>query len=191
MTPQTVAETADVETKSQTEETGAQEPSIDELLKQFEATETPTEQPKPEAISADDLKDFVRTAKDDRDERIREKTDADIVAATKVVKGDLEIDDGLIKDFLYGRASSDPRFLKAFQMRHQNPDAWAGVQKALGRELASKMVKPDQNLTDDRAAVEASVRSHSTGSADDSPPDFNSMTNAEFDKWERENIKRA
>lgn len=185
---QTVA-TTDAETKSQTEGKGAQEPSIDDLLKEFDTTDNPTEQQSAD-LKADDIKEFVRTAKEDREERIREKTDADVSEAVKTVKGDLEIDDGLVKELLYGKASTDPRFLKAFQMRRENPDAWGRVQKAFNTELVSKLSpKTDQNLTDDRAAVEAAVRSHSTGSPDETPPDFNSMSDAEFNAWQRKNIK--
>lgn len=185
--PQTVA-TTDAGASPQTEDKGAPDPSIDELLKQFEATETPPEQ-QPDEIKADDLKEFVREAKADRTERLREKTDKAVSEAVKAVKGDLDLDDGVVKDLLYGRASTDPRFLRAFQMRHENPTAWEGVQKAFGRELAEKMVKPDQNLTDDHAAVEAAVRSASTGSSDEAPPDFGSMSDAEFNTWQRKNIK--
>lgn len=188
MTPQTVAEDADAGAKPQAEDAGAPEPSIDELLKQFDTTDTPPEQPKPD-LKVDDLKEVVSYVREDREERIREKTDADVSEAVKTVKGDLDIDEGLVKDLLYGKASNDPRFLRAFQMRRENPEGWDNVQKAFSRELASKLVKPDQNLTDDRAAVEAAVRSASTGSADEAPPDFASMTDAEFNAWQSKNIR--
>lgn len=187
--PQTVADT-DAGAKPQTEDKGAQEPSIDELLKQFEATETPPEQAAKPEIKADDLREVVSFVKEDREERIREKTDKDVLAAAQVVKGDLDLDDDVIVDFLYGKASRDPRFLKAFQMRHENPDGWNRVLKAQGKELVDKFgPKIDQNLTDDHAAVAAAVRSASTGSSEEAPPDFNSMSDAEFNAWQRKNIK--
>ena len=188
---QTVAGEPNAETKSQTEGKGAQEPSIDELLEEFKVkTETPTEQQSKD-IKADDLREVVDYVRQDRDEKIKERTDTDVMAAVKVVKGDLELDDGLVKQILYGRASTDPRFLKAFQMRHENPSAWESVQKAMHKELASTLTpKTDPNLTDDRAAVEAAVRSQSTGSTEEPLPDLGSMSDAEFNEAQRKLIPR-
>lgn len=188
---QTVADT-DAPAKPATEDKGAQEPSIDELLKQFEQTETPPEQTndiKADDLKADDIKEVVSFVKETREDRIRETTDKDVSAAVKAVKGDLDIDEGLVKELLYGKASTDPRFLRAFQLRHENPEGWTGVQQAFGRELASRLAKPDQGLTDDRAAVEAAVRSASTGSSEEPPPDFGSMTDSEFNAWQSKNIR--
>ena len=187
MKTQTVADT-NAGTKSQTEDTSAQEPSIDELLKQFEQTDTP-EQKQPQKIGADDIKEVVSFVREDREARIREKTETDIQAAVKNVKSDLDLDDGLVRDLLYGKANTDPRFLKAFQMRHENPTGWESVQKAFHKELRTKLVKTDQDATDDRAAVEAAVRSASTGSPEEPTPDFGSMSDAEFNAWQRKNIR--
>lgn len=190
MTPQTVADT-DAGAKPQTEETSAQEPSIDELLEQFKATETPPEQqPQKTDLKADDLREVVDYVRDARDEKANEQTTADIAAAAKVVKGDLDIDEEVVVDLLHGKAGRDPRFLKAYQVRRENPSDWESVLKAAGRELASSLTKPDQGLTDDRAAVEAAVRSASTGSTEEAPLDFNTMSDREFNAAQKKLIPR-
>lgn len=179
----------DAEAKPQTEDKGAQDPSIDELLEQFKATETPTEQPKPD-FKVDDLKDVVSYVRDEREKGINEQTNKDVTEAAKVVKGDLDIDVGLVEELLHGKAGKDPRFLRAFQTRHENPSGWKGVLQGMGKELASKLgPKIDQGLTDDRAAVEHAVHSANTGSSAEPPPDFNSMSDADFNQWQRQNIK--
>lgn len=189
--PQTVADESNPGVTPQTEDKGAQEPSIDQLLEQFAKTETSPEQTSKETdIGVDDLKEVVSYVREDRDRQTREQTQTDISSAVKAVKGDLEIDDDLVEGLLYRKASTDPRFLRAFQLRHENPSTWADMQKAMNRDLAAKAsAKPDQNLTDDRAAVEAAVRSASTGSTEEAPPDFGSMSDAEFNAWKRKHIK--
>lgn len=187
--PQTVASESDTKATPGNEDKGAQEPSIDELLKQFE-TDTKPEQ-KSTDLKADDIKEVVDYVREDREEKTRERTNADISSAVKAVKGDLDVDDDLVEGMLWRKASKDQRFLRAFQLRHENPSTWADMQKAMNRELAGKITaKPDQNLTDDRAAVEAAVRSASTGSTEEPLPDLGSMTDAEFDAAQRKLIPR-
>lgn len=186
---QTVADT-DAGAKPQAEDKGAQEPSIDELLKQFDSPDPQPEQVAKTEIKADDIRDVVSFVKEDREDRLREKTDKAISEAVTAVKGDLDLDDGLVKDLLFGKASTDPRFLKAFQMRHENPSGWKSVQTAFSKDLATRLgPKIDQNLTDDHAAVAAAVRSQSTGSPDAAAPDFSSMSDYEFNEWQAKNIK--
>lgn len=188
---QTVAGEPNAEAKSQTEGKGAQEPTIDELLKEFEQSETPTEQQSKSDLKADDIREVVDYVRETRDEKSREKTDADVAAAAKVVKGDLGISEERVIDTLYGRANRDPRFLTAFQQRHENPNAWSNVLRKMHDELASELSpQVDTNATDDRAAVEAAVRSQSTGSTEEPLPDLGSMSDAEFNEAQRKLIPR-
>ncbi|MGI9506070.1 MAG: hypothetical protein ACR2RE_23770 [Geminicoccaceae bacterium] len=176
---------------------GAQEPTVDELLKQFE-TATEPEQPDPAKaatdLTADDVKSVVSWANEERVRRSTERVEKDIAEAVETVKGELDIDPGIVRDLMYGRASTDSRFMRAFQQRHTSPEAWMEVQKAFGRELAAKF-KPgattDPDLSDDRAALESAVRSAATRpTGDDAPPDFASMSDAEFARHQKKVIKK-
>ncbi|MGI9503675.1 MAG: hypothetical protein ACR2RE_11530 [Geminicoccaceae bacterium] len=187
---QTVADESNAKAKPSTEEQSAQEPSIDDLLKEFETDTKPEQTSAKSDVGVDDLKEVVSYVREDRERRDREQTQTDIAGAVKAVKGDLAIDDDLVEGLLYRKANTDQRFLRAFQLRHESPGTWANMQKAMHRELADKVsAKPDEALTDDRQAVEAAVRSASTGSSEDAPPDFNSMTDQELNAWQRKHIK--
>ncbi len=189
---QTVAGESNAETKSQAEDKGAQEPTIDDLLKEFEASENPTEQQTQKTdLKADDIREVVGYVREEREQKSRERTDTDVAAAADIVKGDLGISKERVIDSLYGKANRDPRFLRAFQQRHENPNAWNSVLRKMHDELASDLKpKVDENLTDDRAAVEAAVRSQSTGSTEEPLPDLGSMSDAEFNEAQRKLIPR-
>ncbi len=112
--------------------------------------------------------------------------DQDIDQAIKSVVGEgsdaLPLDKDVVTDAIWGRASRDERFLKAFENRGSNPGAWGKVLSAFRSDLASK-VNVDHNITGDVEAANSAVRSASNSPPADEGPDastVNNMSDAEF-----------
>ena len=120
-----------------------------------------------------------------REKTIREQTQQDIGKAVELVKEEIGVDasDRLIEGLLHRQASTDQRFMKAFQNRDKDPSGWQKILKASAQEFKSDFDRPDPDTTEDTGAVRAAVRS-----ATNSPPiaetvdpsKLNGMSDAEF-----------
>jgi hypothetical protein len=77
-------------------------------------------------------------------------------------------------------ARKDPRIAQAWLSREQKPDAWKKVQSHLKKQLESEL-SVRRDLTDDRDAVTAAVRSASKAPQKESVAhDFDNMSDADF-----------
>lgn len=170
-------------------ETNARETTgddLDTLLSEYKPAETrPPETPKPEQTgSANETKDAAREVLDARDEIRRERFDKDMNDTIAKVRGDMPkeyFDDDLVRAYIDGRATKDTRLADAWINRMRNPQQFAKVVEALGRDFAKKYGKlPDKNATEDREAVTAAVRGASTKAPEGKAPDYSKMTDAEF-----------
>jgi hypothetical protein len=174
------AQPAPAETSARTDD------DLDTLLNEFDAAKpaaTSTAQPEPRVEAAPDkvANDTVlKEAEFIRSERFKR----DIGETVKEVRGDLPADlydDQLVQAWIDSRAMSDPRLGRAWAERYENPQAFARVKTALGKEFAKKYGRfPDKQATEDRDAVTAAVRGASTRAPEGKAPDYARMTPAEF-----------
>ena len=186
---QAVAEKADGQATPAPEAGGAPEPSVDELLQEFDAKTTP--EPKPETTpEKDDRLDKVFDYVERKaTEEVAERTNKDISDAVKTTVGDSDLDPEYVEGKLHFKANTDPAFRNAWMSRHKKPEQFQQVLRAYGKELAGKVNSNiDTSVSNDRAAVAAAVRSQSTKPAEAAPSnkDIRKMSDAEFERMKRE-----
>lgn len=192
---QAVAGQADGQPEAAPETGGAQEKSVDELLKEFDTKATPEPKAETKPDTSDDRLNTVfdwveQKAKEEKIEQVNN----DIADAVKTTVGDHGLDPEYVEGKLHYKANTDPKFARAWMSRHDNPDQFNQVLRQYGKELAGKANSNiDQNATEDRAALSAAVRSQSQKSADPPPmtqKDLSKMSDAEFNKMKREMFGR-
>ena len=160
---QTVAKTNEPP-KADSAAPGAQEPTLAELLKEFDQSE-------PAQTNSVDTSGLADVVKYVRDQKVKDETAATREAIDDAVKravGDRDLPPNLMEAFLKDRAEKDHLVMSAFNHRASNPDSYDRVMKRLGDELADILGKiPDPNVTADKAAARAAVQGASTQSAPD------------------------
>lgn len=165
---QAVATETDTSSETGKEAGGAQEPTVDELLAQFDQkTEPDTKTANLDKGRLEQVFDFVEQ-QSQREQQ--ERTQKDIESAVKTVIGESDLDPDYVDAALWRKANKDTAFLNAFQQREKSPEQWSQVLRAMGREMSAKQTKPDQNTTNDREAVAAAVRGASTTKSPDGKP---------------------
>ena len=159
--------------------------TLDSLVSEFE-TAPITEPAQPAASDSSEIVELRKLIETERNERMVSRRDQDIDQAIKSVVGEgddaLPLDEDIVTDAIWGRASRDDRFLKAFENRASNPAAWGKVLSAYRADLASKF-KVDHNITGDVEAANNAVRSASTSPPADEGLDastVNNMSDADF-----------
>lgn len=191
--PQAVVENPDGQASPAAEGQDAPD-SLDAALAEFEASsETEPEQSTsaPAAVDPNALDDIRRDIATIKEDSARRQTSGDITEAVKSLQGDMEdlnLPDTTVNRLLHGYASTDARFLKAFQARHDNPTAWKRVLGNVSKEIRGEFEsRPDANLTADREAVGAAVRNASTTSPESGVDSkkLGAMTDAEFDAYKK------
>lgn len=185
---------------------GAQEePTLDALLSEWGADESePTKattgtqsQPKntgnhdggdndqPEKnVDPDELyKDFEKRME------AKQKADADLQEAIKVVKGEnIPLDNEQVEDILDGMARRNPALARAWQMRHKNPDRWQQTLKALNKQLSAKFAPQDKSVEDTDKAVASAVHSAATKTPNNSKD--KDAFNMSPKEWEEHRMKK-
>lgn len=194
-TEQTVVDETDGQAAPGSEDVGAQD-TLDEVLKEFDALEIPTEQPTQQKVSADDVRKVVDFVSRKEEEEVTQQTQTDIAAAVKTMQESLKdapvkLSERLLRGALHEKAASDPRFLKAFQSRRDSPSQWEKVLQAAATEIKQDL-SVDTEATETRAAVESAV--HSANKA--TQPDelsrteevrkFAGMSDAELNAFKRQ-----
>ena len=184
-----MTDTSAVDTNAQppadAEKTTEQEPSLDELLNEFNEPAQPTApapEAKPETAQPEGLDDVVKWVNEQRQDAVQKQTQADIDAAVKAVGDALDtpLPDRMIRNFIVGEVEFDQRMLNAWAQRGQNRTAWDGVVKGLARELQSTLSEaPDTDLTAARDAARAAVRGQQKPT--ETTPDINAMSTQEFE----------
>lgn len=184
---QTVADPADGQATPAPEADGAPEKSVDDLLREFDTKPEPTPDPTPDKEGRlDKVLDYVERK---ATEEVNQQATRDIENAVKAAVGDSDLDPEYVEGKLHHRANTDPAFRNAWMSRHERPDQFKQVVRAIGKELAGKMKSSiDRSVSDDRAAVAAAVRSHATQPADAPPStkDIRKMSDADFEKMKRD-----
>jgi hypothetical protein len=159
---------------------------LDALLSEFDTETRPSTpaQPATAAPAANDVKDASAEVLAARDEIRKERFQKDIKVTVSDIRGDLPADlydDDFMESWLDVQAKKDERLAQAWANRNANPQQFAKVKAALGKEFAKKYGKlPDRQATDDREAVTAAVRGASTRAPEGKAPNYAGMTNADF-----------
>lgn len=178
-----------------TEATGAQsEPSLEELLEQFETktVEEPIAQQteKPAAEKADNsVNNDAKVYKDYIERQIQKEADRDLQKAVEIIKdtGEVGLPDRHIRAILEDKAKEDPRILTAWNKRNTSPKVFEDVMKAIGKELKRELGEPiDQVATQSVNAVKSAVLSGNQQAAKtDDAPDFWNMSKTEWEAHKR------
>lgn len=191
-----VAEEVKEESQTASETTGAQEESLDDLLKEFESVEETTEQTETE--SEDRVAKLERELAELRESQQRQQVAGEIASIGAEIRGDLPaevFDDETMQAWLDARAAKDPRIQKAFINRSNAPTAWKNVVGALARDFQKRAAAlPDKQVTEDVDAVAAAVRSASTRTTEESSDisynDIRNLSDDEAEKRIREEAKK-
>lgn len=150
---------------------------LDEALKEFdqEVSKTPEEQGEQLVVSKDDI-EYLRAR---RAEDERTANNKDIESAIKSISDGIEGQPKYVfRGFMEEKAGSDPRVIKAWNARHEKPEEWKKVLKALNKELKEEL-SIDTKVTRDVQSLESAVRSASSHSAD-KPVNLNQMSDTQF-----------
>lgn len=148
----------------------AEDLSIDELLSEFEQEQANAQKEESEQPTQKDGQDSVEsTAKLDSEteSRIRavesEMYNRAIDEAIKLTKGDdLNVDDKVVRALLEQDAARDPRFMRAWVNRANNPVAYEKILKAKGKEYAKMFQPVDQDATQQKKDIVAAVQGSKT-----------------------------
>lgn len=196
MTEETpVAGTTDDPQKTEGAEASDRTESLDDILSSWESQERPTETAKP--TETDPVKKELQELKAWKDEQIQEKarsnTEQGVSEAVSFIKEledvkDLDLDDEVVTGLLLVRAEKNPKFTEAFLSRHTNKEGWNKALGAVGKEIAGKFQKPDKDLSSDREAVKAVVRSERNKAPEPEvdAAKLGKMNDAEFDAYKRD-----
>ena len=163
------------------------EPSLDDLLNEYdseaEQQAAPEDFGKAEKQEAprlppdyDHVRQFAQQYAADQTRKAINETVEGLKAAAENLK---DIDNEVIEGMLQARAARDPRIAQAWALRYQRPGEWKKINKTLAKEFDQKFRRPDKQITEDRDALRAAVRS---GPVESKPeiPDLNKMSDAEF-----------
>jgi len=187
MTQAEVVETNPEPTQASEEVEGAQEPSLDSLLSEYEEPkEEPKQAPQPVAPISPDIQNFMaRQIKKDNDQAISEAAES-----IREAVGETSLPTKWFEGQLHLAGAKDPRLTEAFQNRESNPAKWNNIVKALGQELKSDLTPVDTAATDSWNAVEASVRSASTSApkqaSEIDAKALKNMSDQEFEAYRKE-----
>ena len=172
-----------------TEAEGAPEPSLDELLNQYDEQTTQAEPKKEPDNENAQILEFVKMQMQERTEA---QVKTDIEESVKIAKeaGDLDLSDDLIEHYLRSKIQSDGRFLNLWQNRGTNRAAFDAVVKSLGKELSQPKGKVDEGVTADVDALASAVSGSSQTTVTDKEPDFLNMSQQDMEKWENKNLNK-
>jgi len=186
---QAVVTETDEQAKPASEESGAQEQNLNDVLAEFEAgtqqAEITDKADKAESVTDEQINKAVERAMENS--RAKDKSRADIEESAKTILGATGAHQHVAQDFLQGEAARDPRVATAFTQRYKNPDAWQKVLKGLAGKFSGSLGSPiDQSATDDRNAMAAAVKSATTKAPTDAAqPNLEAMNNSEFNEFLR------
>ena len=150
---------------SKEEKPAVEEPSIDELLKEYSSTTEQPKQPDKPPSELREVVDYVRDqkAKDERDsfdEGVQNAVDTVLKAAG--IEEPSDFDKTVVEGILYAKANKRQDLSQAFHQRGENPDGWNKILAALGKEFADARSHDSQVTADVEAAKNAVQGSTST-----------------------------
>lgn len=182
---QAVVGEAEDSAQQESQATDAQEErsELDKILDEFPADE-------PEQAEPKDDPDLAKKVSELEKEVVHLRTQPELTSLASQIRGDLDaevFDDDFVISWLDSRAKKDPRVRSAWMNRGSNPSAFGKVVKEMGKQFQSITSKlPNQEVTEDRDAMEAAVRSASTKTAEIEQPNFQAMSDAEIQQWKRQ-----
>lgn len=191
MEEQTAVEQTDQEpTQVSSEVDNAQEESLEDLLKDYdsqEEPETPVKQQEP-AIDRNRLAAVEAYMQQQMQTQNRSAID-EAAKSVKQAAGEVgaNIPDRLFRGALRDEAAENPAIEAAFNDRFNNPIKWEKIITQLGSKIAKDLTPKDSRATESWNAVEGAMHSASTSNQEETMPDFNKMSDAEFAKWKIEN----
>ena len=161
--------------------------ALDSLLNEYEEATQP-KQAEPQQQS--ETKELLDYFKGQREADYAKQIDDDLKSAVDTVKealGELPVkpSDRALRGILNEMAVEDPRLKNAFEKRHENPQAWGKVLKSAAKAIQEDF-SYDPNLTEDREAVAAAVKSASTATEADDQYTHESLSkksDTEFEIW--------
>lgn len=186
---QAVADEADVDATPSTEDSSAQEKTVDELLAEFE-----NEKDEPKVESKPSSEKGVKLDESER-KRIKEdlrsemEIEAELEKTIVDIKGDLPVESEYIRWKLNEMAMKDSRIWKAFLAKNKNPDAWKGIVKSLKGDLAKTYGRAENT---DKEKIASAVRSatQATGTSQD-VKDIKKMSDEEFEMSKEKLLQQA
>ena len=183
MTEQTVVDEVKDEAKPSPETDNAQDDSLESLMKEFESVQEPPKEAKGEQAS-EDISEDVRWIRSMREQEESKRTREAIDQTIGALKDGIDCPVDMPNEWWEGRldvaARKDPRLTQAWLSRESKPEAWKKIQAHLKKQLESEL-SVRRDLTDDRDAVTAAVRSASKAPVRESVAhDFDNMSDADF-----------
>lgn len=152
-----MAETTEESAKS--EEKVSKEPTLDELLTDFQDPKPEGQKPEAKSNSDDSKIDEVYNwMKTDQQEKVSRAFEDGITDAIKTLKCDeIKASDRAIKGMLYTLAEDNPKFEKAFQSRRTNPAAWERSLEWAKAEMVKEYPASTDKLVENIEAAKASA----------------------------------
>ena len=166
-----------------------------------QVTETPTVVPDPVAdpegfkrfVSADmqnrlalrqTLQSVSAQLNQYQQDQARTREEADIRKAVEIVNADLKADPDMVEVALGARARKDPKFLRLYETRHRNPQAWEAALKVVSVELQDKFqMKADPQLVENQRAMKTAQQAMAAGAKEPSLSDkLGTLPMAELDR---------
>ena len=186
MQEEVVADEQQSDSQNTDEGSGAQTDDLDSILASIDAEfdDGTRAEPEEEQSDLEALKAEVNAIK-------AKEIDGAVKEAVTSVQSEIselgvKLPDRTVRALL-NEYSNDPRFMKAFLNQNVDSKTWSRTLKATAREIAKEHGDlPDQGITSAREAVATAVRGKSTASEDDAP-NFNSMTDQQFNNWKLKN----
>lgn len=175
---QAVAEEANVEESSTTEDSGAQENELESLLNEWDK---PAE--KPQETEQDDAKSRLEFLEREYTSLVVDKEIASIKALVPGLPE--EYGDTIIES----KVQSDKRLVNLWQQRRDRPKDWERAKQAIASELNKTFPKPEDP---DTAAVVAAVKGAAKPSPEQSQdtPNVAKMTDQAFYEWKAELLSK-
>jgi len=175
---------ADGETRTESQpEADTDDKSLDELLSEFEVNPPEPEKPqKPDPDIAERLAALEAV-------EAQRSYKAGIEGAVQSLKADEfvgKFTDRAVNGFLHALAADNPKFRQSWEQRGQSPDAWRQSLSWAKKEFRKDFRLPDDQLTSDIEAAQASVRGMSNEPpgpdkpAMPSPSELGMMSDADF-----------
>ena len=115
----------------------------------------------------------------------RRQVETDVKTAVDVVNKRLGADPQMIEVALDLEARRDPRFLKLWEGRHQNPQAWSKALDAWGRKMDGKFsVRADPQLAENQRAAKVSQQALGGQRQSNSNEEWDNLPAGDFEhRW--------
>lgn len=120
-------------------------------------------------------------------ERIRTQEEADLKAAVTKLKAKVDVEEDFLEVALAHKARKDPKFLRLWETRSQNPKAWDAALAAVSNEFAGKFsIRQDPQLAENQRAIKTSQQQMATTPKQSPDEKWSNLGPKEFEQeWER------